>query len=254
MDNKCIIKPFNLTYVLFALIYGAVLAIYITYFKKYSMAEKEVAAIVFYLLDWLVFILYKISISKDEELASICYQNGFNWLNELPLNTCNIVLFLVPLGIIFKSRVMLATCFYSSLIVTPLALLMPCRGFEKYSLFKPRIFGFYLTHYMTLSAGIILICFGIFFPSPSDVILAAIGMLVTLTIVYLINKVMRASGINPYANYFYCMDPDGNPALELLKKLIPCEYLYCLPLVVIFGILSYLLTIVINMLFWSLIC
>ena len=247
MDKKYIIKPINLVYIVFALIYGALLAVFIAYFKRYSLPIREMAVMGFFLFDWIVFALYKYSISKDEELASICYQNGFNWLNELPFNTCNIVLFTVPLGIITKSRLLLSTSLFSSLIVTPLALLMPCRGFDNYSLLKPRIFGFYLTHYLTLSAGILLLAFKILVPNVHDVLLAAIGMFALLTLVYLINKVMRITGINPYANYFFCMEPDGNKALEMLKKLIPCEYFYCLPLVLIFAFLSYLLTIAIHL-------
>lgn len=239
MKEKYIIKPFNKVFNITFLVYVMLLSAFIFLLRGRDLNIRKWGIVAFYLADLLLFIWYKFQISIDEEYGEIFYkEHGFNWFNELPFNTCNTVLFLVPLGVLTGNRMLLATCFFSSIIVTPLALVMPCRGFSDFPFFKPRVFGFYTTHYMTLSAGLLYGFLGIYKPVYSDLKLIFAGMLLLLTIAYLINKAMRISGVNPYANYFYCVHPDGNPALELFKKAIPFEYFYCVPLVFIFVILA----------------
>ena len=44
--------------------------------------------------------------------------------------------------------------------------------------------------------------------------------------VFLINLLFIYTGLYPNANYFYSIDPVGNPLLELFYKIIPIPYLY----------------------------
>ena len=45
---------------------------------------------------------------------------------------------------------------------------------------------------------------------------------------------LRESGLCPFANYSFTMDPEGNPVLELCYRLIPVKGLYLVGTLLIF--------------------
>ena len=52
----------------------------------------------------IVFFVYKFMLSIDAEFPLLAGIDRFNWFNELPLQPCNITLFLIPRGVRRKSR------------------------------------------------------------------------------------------------------------------------------------------------------
>ncbi len=89
---------------------------------------------------------YKLSLSMDAAYVRAYYPNGFNIFNELPLHLCNINLFLIPLGVWKRNRSIMGFSFFVAPLGALMALLFPEPLFSGFSLFLPRIFGYYVTH------------------------------------------------------------------------------------------------------------
>ena len=244
MKDKYIIKPFNIVYLVSVGIYSLFLYAIIKLLIGLDDSKKALSVVLFCLLALVVFYLYKKAISVDEEYYRMYGFDKFNWLNELPLNVCNIVLIFAPLGIMLNNQYLMGISFFASVILSPMAILMPCIGFDKYSIFIPRVFGFYLTHYMAISTGIMLYVLGLYKPDLSQIPIIICIMFVLNLVIYLINKYMRVKGLNQAANYFYNVDPEDNPVLLMCYKYIPYEFFFILPVYVVFIIICILLTIV----------
>ncbi|MBQ0102088.1 MAG: YwaF family protein, partial [Firmicutes bacterium] len=114
-----------------------------------------------------------------------------------------------------------------------MALTLPAVGFYDCSILLPRMLGYYITHYLVLIGGPMMCLLGFFRPKFKDFPKTLIASFCVLTGVSLINVILRVTKLNPYANYFYSMETEGNPILELLHSLIPYPYFYMLPLIVI---------------------
>ena len=50
---------------------------------------------------------------------------------------------------------------------------------------------------------------------------------------FLVNMLLRWSGLHPKANYFYSVETEGNFLLEIFHRWIPLPFLYLLPSVLI---------------------
>lgn len=242
MRDKYIIKPFNSVYLTTTALYAVFLFVLIQLLSGLDESKKALCVVLFCLLALVVFYLYKKAISVDEEYFRMYGFDEFNWLNELPLNVCNIVLIFAPIGILFNNQYLMSMSFFASVILSPMAILMPCMGFEKYSIFVPRVFGFYLTHYMAISTGILMYVLGLFKPSLSQIPVITCMMFGLSIVIYLINKYMRIKNLNPAANYFYNVDPEDNPVLQMCYKLIPHEFFFMMPVYALFIIICTLLT------------
>ena len=249
MSEKYIIKPFNSVFFVFISLYGIILSVILKFMSHQSAAAKTGFVCLFFALSLAIFYFYKVAISKDEYYWRLCGFDKFNWLNELPLNPCNIVLIFTPVAVLIKSRILMGFCFFASLILSPMALITPGKGFECYPLFEGRIFGYYLTHLMVISSSIMLVSLGFYSPKISDLPPIMLISMAVNFLIYLVNKRMRASGVNPGANYFFNIDTDGNPIFEMCKKIIPYEFLYTVPAFMIFAAVSFLITVVINFIF-----
>lgn len=56
-------------------------------------------------------------------------------------------------------------------------------------------------------------------------------LLVLTAVMTGLNLLIRGTGLSPTCNYFYTVDPAGNPLLELFRSWIPVPGLYLLPAV-----------------------
>ena len=237
-----IMRPFN---ALFCLVFGAFLLLLIAaslLLKNKSEKTRRTVLICACLVTFVGFFVYKyfISIDTDYDLITAS-MGGFNWWGELPLHLCNINMILIPIAVLRKSRPLMSFSFFLAPLGALMALLMPGNGFNGYSLLLPRMIGYYGTHFMIVIEGLALASFGLYRPRFRDLpgtILAALAISFS---VFLINLLLRWSGLHPKANYFFSVETEGNFLLDIFYRFIPIPYLYLMPAILILG--SYMLLI-----------
>ena len=234
--GRLIMKPFNGT---FFLVLGIMILILIgltLIFRKKSERTRRIALASIYLFGLVIFVVYKIFLSKDTAYSEICAEAGkgeFSWWLELPLQLCNINLLMIPIAALTMKRPLLAFAFFVAPLGAGFALAMPGIGFEEYSLLLPRIFFYYVTHFMVFLGGPALACFGLYKPRFKDTIPTALMLLAVTFVIFLINELLIVTKANIYANYFFTMNTEGNAILNLCWKLIPVPFLYEIPLILI---------------------
>ena len=180
------------------------------------------------------FIAYKYALYTDAEFDALTAgMGGFNWWGELPLQLCNINLLLIPIAVLTKKRPLLGFCFFVGPIGALMALVLPSTGFDGYSLFLPRMMGYYGTHYVILFAALAVGTFGLYRPRMRDLPLTAATLFLIALLVFGFNLLLRRTGLHPGANYFFSVETEGNPLLELFYRWIPVPFLYLLPSIVI---------------------
>ena len=179
--------------------------------------------------------IYKYYLSIDSEFNVITAEmGGFNWWGELPLQLGNINMIIIPIAVLKKNRALMCFGFFIGPLGALMALLMPGNGFDGYSLLLPRMLGYYGTHFMIVIEGLALASFGLFRPKFRDLPRAALAVLVIAFVIFLLNLLLRWSGLHPKANYFFSVETEGNFLLELFHSWLPFPFLYLLPS---FGIL-----------------
>ena len=191
------------------------------------------------------FFIYKYYLSIDEEYSVIKASKGmgkFNWWGELPLHLCNINMLFIPFAVLFRIRPLEAFCFFSAPLGALMALIMPGKEFEDRSIFLPRMFGFFGTHFMILIEGLAMATFDLYRPAFSDILPALLTALRILFFISVINMLMRWSGLYPNANYFFSIETEGNYILEIFHKWIPFPFLYLLPCILILAVFMVLIS------------
>ena len=231
-----IVEPFNGT---FLFVFGIMTLIYVALaviFRKKSEKTRRTVVISIYLFGLLLFIVYKIFLARDTAYSEICAAAGkgeFSWWLELPLQLCNINLLMIPVAVLTMKRPLLSFAFFVGPLGAFFALAMPGIGFEAYSLLLPRIFFYYVTHFMVFLGGPALAMFGLYKPRFKDTLPTALMLLAVTFVIFLINELLIVTRANVYANYFFTMNTEGNAILDLCWKLIPVPFLYELPLILI---------------------
>ena len=180
------------------------------------------------------FFVYKYFLSIDPEFnEATASMGGFNWWGELPLQLCNINMLFIPVAALKRWRPLLSFCFFVAPLGALMALVMPGLGFDGYSIFLPRMIGYFGTHYLILIEGLALATLGLYRPRFRDLPLTAAALTVIALLVFGINMLLRATGLHPQANYFFSVETEGNFLLELFYSWIPIPFLYLLPGIVI---------------------
>ena len=232
-----VIRPFN---TVFLLVFGAFLAVLAAaslLLRHRSERTRQTVLIIACLTTLIGFFFYKYYLSQDADFNEItANMGGFNWWGELPLQLCNINMILLPIAVLRKSRPLMAFCFFLGPLGAMMALVMPGNGFDGYSLLLPRMLGYYGTHFMIVIEGLAVASFGLYRPRFRDLprtVLTALGICFC---VFLINLLLRWSGLHPKANYFFSVETEGNFLLELFHSWIPVPFLYLLPCIAILGV------------------
>ena len=65
-----------------------------------------------------------------------------------------------------------------------------------------------------------------------------------MTGVFVINMLLRWSGLHPKANYFFTVETEGNALLELFHSWLPVPFLYAIPCI---GVLSVYMALVMGL-------
>ena len=227
------IQPFNSAYFLLLLLTGLVTAAIAHRFSHRPEADRERAIYALSTFNILLFVLYKGLLSRDGDFLVVSNMEKFNWLNELPIQLCNINLFLIPIGLKRRDRALMGFSFFVAPLGALAAITCPEPAFSGYSVLLSRIIGFYGTHAMLIVSGFSLATLGFYRPEKRDFpgIYAAASVMGVC--IHVINFLLR-KGLCPQANYFFTY-PTDIAMLHLFWKLIPVPLLYLLPA---FGILT----------------
>jgi len=228
-----VIKPFNVTFLVLLAIFILFTIGYWALFRKASEKAKKYAVVGLYVAALIFYWVYKYWISIDEAYSVITAEAGegaFSWWKELPLHLCNINLLLVPIASLTGNKYLLSFTFFMAPFGALFAMAMPGVGFSGYSLFIPRVMGYYVTHMLVLIVSPILVLFGLYRPKFRDIPMTLVYAVSISLVVFGINMVMRLTHVNDFANYFYTIDPPAGTPLVLFKKWIPVPFLYDLPI------------------------
>lgn len=222
-----IIETFNLNF--FILLAIIIFAIFIITYSLRNSSEKVKAIVLtgICVVNIVIFFIYKGFLSVDSDFLVISQMDRFNWFSELPLQLCNINMFLIPFGIITKNRSVLGFSFFIAPLGALMALIFPEAAFTGYSLALPRMWGFYFTHSVILISGILISSLGFYRPKYRDYGGITLTFIILSLSAHIINTVLRAT-VCPQANYFFTYGSDVS-ILNLFWKFIPVPFLYELP-------------------------
>ena len=238
-----IVHPFNAVFLLVFAAFLLLLLLASLVLRGKSSRTKQTVLVSACLLTLVGYFLYKYALSLDAEYNVVTADmGGFNWWGELPLHLCNINMLLIPLAVLRKNRPLMCFCFFLGPLGAMMALAMPGTGFGGYSLLLPRMLGYYGTHFMIVIEGLALVTFGLFRPRFRDLPRAVVTALAVALCIFLVNLLLRWTGLHPKANYFYSVETEGNFLLELFHSWIPVPFLYLLPCIGILGAYMRLVT------------
>lgn len=160
------------------------------------------------------------------------YIAGGKILTMLPLQLCNIAVFLVPMAILSGKQLLLDFIFYICAPGAFIALLVPSNDYIgiPYSLMT---ISFFIFHYMIAIIPLLLIVWGMYKPIPSinKTIKLSITIFLLAGVMHLLNIILGTI-FHVEANYFFTIikySAPTNPAFQLLAKLIPYDFLYLMP-------------------------
>jgi uncharacterized membrane protein YwaF len=238
-----IMRPFNAVFFLGLGAFLLLLIVASVALRRKSERTRQIVLIAACLVTFAGFFVYKYYLSIDAEFDRItAAMGGFNWWGELPLHLCNINMILVPIAVATKNRGLMSFCFFVGPLGAMLALVMPGNGFDGYSILLPRMLGYYGTHYMVVIECLAVVTFGFYRPKFSDLPKTVLAIFLIALIIFGINMLLRTTGLHPKANYFFTVETEGNPVLDLFYNLIPYPFLYLLPGTLVLGAYAALLT------------
>ena len=236
-EDFWVIRPFNMVFLIAFGFFLAVLILASILLRRKSERTKQAVLVAACLVTLIGFFFYKGFLSVDADYNVItANMGGFNWWGELPLHLCNINMLMIPIAVLRRNRPLLSFCFFLAPLGAMMALVMPGNGFDGYSLLLPRIMGYYGTHFMIVIEGLAIACFGLYRPVFRDLPRTVLAALAITFGIFLINLLLRWSGLHPKANYFYSVETEGNFLLEIFHRWIPVPFLYLLPGTVILGL------------------
>lgn len=228
--------PFSFS---FFIAFGAFLAVFLiltAQMKNKDMDTRKRTLAMIMNFTVIFFVIYKIILYCDKPYSQINADagiGGFSWWKELPLHLCNVNMLLIPFSLKHNSRRLLCFSYCLGPLGALMALMMPATGFNGYSLLLPRIFCFVATHWIVFFGCLAIGFWGICLPTMKDFVPTIITILVLNTIMFTFNMLLRLSTLEPHANYFYNVDPEGNPVLSLFMRWVPYPLLYTIPCLLI---------------------
>ncbi len=225
-----IIHPFNGVFFACFALFLMLLIVSGLLLRGKSERTKKTVLVTACVLTLLGFFVYKYFLSIDAEFnEATAAMGGFNWWGELPLQLCNINMLLIPIGVLTNRRALMSFAFFVGPLGALMALVMPGMGFDGYSILLPRMLGYYGTHFMIIIEALALVVFGLYRPRFKDLPGTIAVLLLISLAVFGVNVLLRATGLHPKANYFFSMETEGNPVLEMFYRFIPYPWLYELP-------------------------
>ena len=209
--------------------------------RRTSEKAKTIFIVALCAVNMAIYWLYKDALSVDRNYLVVAGLERFNWLNELPIQLCNINMIIIPLGVLTKKRGLLGFSFFLAPLGAMMAMLFPDPAFDGFPLFMPRILGYYSTHVLIVVAGFSLATLGFFRPRYRDIPKITLTFLLLALMSFGINALLRLTGACAEANYFFSWETAGISILDMFWSWIPLPLLYEIPAIAI--LLVYMLII-----------
>ena len=205
---------------------GLYFALYFILKNKSEKSQKHLL-IGICCFDILLYAIYKI-------YQAFIY-DGYNFvlIYNLPLHFCNINLVLLPLAIITENKTLMAYQVYFGTLLAFFALTAIDPSFRGKPFFEFSCLVYYYYHSMLTIIPFILIKIKLFKPSLKNLWHPIVLMIVLTALVHILNIVLRSTGIGPNANYFYTFGLVGDPFTEIFKSIIPYNFFYLIPILLI---------------------
>ena len=245
LTGALILRPLNGVFFGFLGIFVLLLVIAGLALRRAKERTRKAAVVTAGAVGLLCFFAYKYALFIDPAYDGLtAAMGGFNWWGELPLQLCNINMLLIPAAVLADSRPLQSFGFFVGPIGALMAILMPVAGFDGYSILLPRMLGYYGIHCLIVVMALSLAVLGLYRPRFRDIPGALVTLLLLGLVIHGVNLLLRTTGLHPRANYFFSMETEGNPLLELFRSWIPVPYLYLLPSCVILAVWAALVTLV----------
>ncbi len=235
-----IIKAFNLVF--FMVVAVIILLTVGLYFLLRNKSEKVkiITLSSLSIFNIVFFFIYKYWLSVDPEFLIVNELDKFNWWAELPLQLCNISMFMIPVGLILKNDLIKSYIFFISPIAALMAVCFPETAFTNSSIFLLRNIGFYTTHGLIIILGINVGALKLYKPTYKGITKPLITAGILAVVMFIVNTILRNT-ICPQANYFFTYQNEL-PILSTFYSLIPVPLLY--EVLTVFIIVPYCLLLV----------
>lgn len=202
-----IIRSFDAGFfLLMAVMIGAIVLLW-ALLRGRSEQRREAVLIALCVVNIIGFFVYKGFLSGDAQFLQVSRLDKFNWFNELPLQLCNINMFLIPIGVLTRRRSLLGFAFFVAPLGALMALVFPEAAFSGYSLWLLRMLGYYITHMLILICGFSLTTLGFYRPRLKDLPGVTGALLTTAFAAFLVDLLLRHT-VCPQANYFFAFGQD----------------------------------------------
>lgn len=160
------------------------------------------------------------------------YIRGDSLLTMFPLQLCNIAVFLIPLALILKKRVLYDFIFYVCALGAFVALIIPSSDYigQTYSLMT---ISFFIFHSIIVAIPFFLAGWGFYKPVPTFKSVAVLSSSIFIIAFFMhILNIALGKWFGVEANYFFTIikySAPRNPAFELFSRIIPYDMIYLLP-------------------------
>lgn len=160
------------------------------------------------------------------------YIRGSHLLSMLPLQLCNIGVFLIPITVLTRKPLLQDFIFYLSVPGALAALLTPNADYSDIP-YSMMTFSFYVSHFIIAVVPLLLAGWRLYKPEPG--VRKALRLSVTVLILagglYLFSQFLNRT-MDVGANYFFTIieySASNNPIFALFARLIPYDFIYLLP-------------------------
>lgn len=156
---------------------------------------------------------------------------GSHILTLLPLQLCNIAVFLIPASLILKKTILMDFAFYLCLPGALAAILIPSNDYA--IVYSGMTISYYIFHGLIFLIPLMMAHWKLYDPQPSvkKAIRLTVMVLLLGGTLHLFNVFMYQTFRIP-ANYFFTIkdwSAPTNPAFALFAKWIPYDFFYLLP-------------------------
>lgn len=186
------------------------------------------------LLSMAVYVLYKGYALFDPGYETTVWR-------ELPLNLCNLGIFLAYPALTKRFSVLRPFVVFVCILGTFCGILMPDALHSKLLILDPICIGFYATHILGAVMLILFLTLDIYEPRMKDIWISVLTTLIITLLIHVVNMALRATGLEPGANFIFTYGLKENRILSLLWSFIPVPYLYQLPAYLLLLIFDFLL-------------
>ena len=208
----------------------------LTFFGRKLPYEGRLRLIlVLSIIELIILRIYKFSLKH--------IRSSYNYFNELPCYLCNQSTLLCIIAAATGNRHIMAFCIIIGTLGAILAFVMPDSYNKDQLFYSAQAVGFYGYHGLLIMTCLSFYTLKVYEPDLKDALWNMLMIFVLASIAHLVNYIFRKTGLNPESNYVFTYHPD-NIILEKLYGLFPVKLLYMLPIMPAFGLLSFLMLLI----------